>query len=102
MVLVGVALSCGSVREDELLCEEAVSLLEDCCASLDPRRLNCEYQTSCASSNVPVVTERAADCIRARSCADLRTRGTCETLVRFSKDPYPSSRSAEIEAEACK
>lgn len=102
VLLVAIALSCGSVRDDELSCEEAVARLQDCCPGIDPRRLNCEFETSCSSSNVPVVTERAAECIRARACADLEARGICGGLERLSKEAYPSSRRAEIEAEACK
>ena len=100
--LVGILFSCGSVRKDELVCEEAVARLSDCCPSFDPRRFDCEYIQSCAGSNVPVVDEHAAECIRARACDDLASTGICAGLIRLSNVPYPSSVRGEIEREACR
>ena len=95
-----IVLSCGSIRDDELVCEEAVSRLEDCCPSFEPRRFSCD-RGGC-NPNVPALDERAADCVRERACGDLQSKGICENLIRLSNQPYPSSLTDEIEREACK
>ena len=94
-----IALSCASMSPEELLCEEAVSRLEDCCPGLDARRFSCE--TGC-NSPTTAVTEQASECIRDRSCDDLKNKGSCTALTRIANEPYPASATFVIEQEACK
>jgi hypothetical protein len=98
-IAVAIALSCGSVRDDELQCEEAVSKLENCCPGFDIGRVRCEY-SSCDDSRNPDIDVNGAECIRATSCASLMTSGKCANLTRLSQDVYPSP--SDIEKEACR
>lgn len=97
-LLVGVVLSCGSLSEEEVTCEEAVSLLEDCCPKLDAQRFSCSQ--SCSGDGD--FTERAISCIRERSCTQLQDRGICTGLTRLANEPYPSRSTDAIQQEACK
>lgn len=85
-----------------MLCEENVSRLEDCCPKIDPRRLNCVYQEGCGTQLVPVLTEKASDCLRERSCADLQARGICDGIRQLSYQPYPFQERGAFEKEACR
>ena len=100
--VVAVVLSCGEIREDEMLCEEAVSRLDECCPEIDPRRLNCIYQDGCGTDLTPVFTAAASECLRDRGCDDLKSRGVCDGLKKLSYVPYPYQVRREFEAEACR
>jgi hypothetical protein len=100
--VVAVVLSCGDLRESEMLCEEAVSRLDECCPEIDPRRLNCIYQQGCGTDLVPVFTVRASECLRERSCETLRDQGICDGLQQLSYQPYPYQSRIEFESEACR
>lgn len=99
-LLVVVVVSCGSIDDEELQCEEAVARLEDCCPSFEPRRFNC--RPNGCNGTPPALTEDAAECIRERGCSELRSSGSCDRLVRISREPYPSFARDEIRAEACR
>lgn len=99
---VAVVLSCGEIREDEMLCEEAVSRLDECCPNIDPRRLNCVYNDGCGTALVPVFTPAASDCVRERACADMQARGICDGLRQLSYQPYPFQERSAFEKEACR
>jgi len=96
--LVAIVLSCGSIRDEELQCEEAVSRLEECCTNLSAGRFSCD--PGCNSS--VDLTERASACVRDRSCEELSSRGICTNMIRLANEPFPSSATAELEQEACK
>lgn len=101
-VLVGIALSCGDISEEEMVCEEAVARLETCCPEIDPRRINCVYAQSCNTELVPVLTAKASACLSEASCGDLKSRGTCERMSELALEPYQFQSRAAIEAEACR
>jgi hypothetical protein len=101
-VVVAVSLSCGEIREGEMLCEEAVSRLDECCPEIDPRRLNCVYQDGCGTELRPIFTMKASNCLRDDSCEDLQGRGICDGLKQLSYVPYPYQRQIDFEKEACK
>ena len=100
--VVAVVLSCGSVREDETLCEEAVARLDDCCPKIDSRRFNCTYNEGCGTDLNPVLSAKASNCIRDTGCTDLVDRGICDGMVQLSYQPYPFQTRADFEAEACR
>jgi len=101
-LLVGVALSCGEISEEEMVCEEAVSRLEACCPEIDPRRINCVHAQSCNAELVPVLTSRASACVVEASCDDLRSRGACHGIRELSFEPYQFQSRPAFEAEACR
>lgn len=100
--VVGVVLSCGEIREGEMLCEEAVSRLDECCPEIDPRRLNCIYQDGCGENLQPVFTVRASECLRDRACEVLKDQGICDALRQLSYQPYPYQSRFDFEREACR
>jgi hypothetical protein len=100
--VVAVVLSCGEIREGEMLCEEAVSRLDECCPEIDPRRLNCIYQDGCGTDLKPVFTVKASDCLRERPCEVLREQGICDGLKQLSYQPYPYQSRLDFEREACR
>lgn len=100
--VVAVVLSCGEIREDEMLCEEAVSRLDECCSEIDPRRLNCVYQDGCGTELRPIFSPSASDCLRDRPCDVLRERGICDGLQKLSYEPYPFQNRSAFEKEACR
>ena len=101
-LLVGIALSCGDIGEEEMVCEEAVARLETCCPEIDPRRINCVYAQSCNAELVPVLTPRASACIAETSSDDLNTRGSCRRIRELSFEPYQFQSGPALEAEACR
>ena len=101
-LFVGVALSCGEISEEEMVCEETVARLETCCPELDPRRINCVHAQSCNAELVPVLTLRASECVAEASCDELRSRGTCQRIRELSFEPYQFQSRTAIEAEACR
>ena len=100
--VVAVVLSCGEIRESEMLCEEAVSRLDECCPGIDPRRLNCIHQDGCGTQLEPVFTVRASDCLRDKPCELLKSDGICDGLRQLSYEPYPFQSRLDFEAEACR
>ena len=100
--VVAVVLSCGEIRETEMLCEEAVSRLDECCPEIDPRRLNCIHQDGCGTKLEPIFTAKASDCLRDRPCESMREQGICEGLKKLSYEPYPFQSRLEFEQEACR
>ena len=81
---VGLACALGdegetNFREDVLLCEEAVSRLQECCPELDSvDALACEYrQDGCNEGRAVDLNPIESRCIRDLDCEALRTKGTC-------------------------
>ena len=101
-LLVGIALSCGEITEEEMVCEESVARLEVCCPEIDPRRINCVHAQSCNAELVPVLTSKASACLADTSCADLKSRGSCERIRDLSFEPYQFQSRPAIEAEVCR
>ncbi|MBX3228658.1 MAG: hypothetical protein KIT84_08400 [Labilithrix sp.] len=97
-LFVAAALSCANFDNDELQCEEAVSRLEECCPDIDARRFSCDVG---CNSGVDF-TNRAAGCVRDRSCDDLRNRDICAAMTRIANEPYPGQSTAQIEQEVCR
>lgn len=102
VVAVVLAVSCGEIRESEMLCEEAVSRVDECCPETDPRRFNCIHQTGCGRELYPVFSTAASDCLRDRPCDVLRERGICDGLRQLSYQPYSFQDRSDFEEEACR
>ncbi len=66
--------ACGTMREDEQSCEEAVSRLIGCCPGFDANQVSCQYSEGCTSDSdqFPAITVLDSECIRDRSCEQLR------------------------------
>ena len=97
-------LACGSITHEELVCEEAVSRLDDCCPDLDSRRLPCVQSSGdgCGGAADPVLTVRASQCILDSACEAMISRGSCDRIVSLSLVPHSIKDTKAIEQEACK
>jgi hypothetical protein len=76
-----VLLACGTpLTQQELDCEEAVSVLQSCCPGFDGSPLVCTYSPSqgCeGSSTYPAISEDDSACIRRETCSQLVRTGVC-------------------------
>lgn len=80
-LLAGIGLArCSELSADEILCEEAVGKLTECCGqSAEVAALSCAYSHGsggCAPTR-PSISHPVASCLLDRSCAELRAGGTC-------------------------
>lgn len=103
-VLLGLALSCGAISNEELACEQAVSRLTDCCPGLDARRLPCVASEggSCSGKADPILTQRASTCVLSATCDELTTRGSCRAVVEQSYVPHSVKDLELLEREVCR
>jgi hypothetical protein len=101
-VVVGVALGCGGIDDDELACEDALSHLEDCCPKFDIHRFQCANQSDCSTAVPTDLTQTASDCIRSHSCSDALSSGLCDRMMAVAAEPYPYQQQTKVEAAACK
>lgn len=102
VAVVAIALSCGSIREDEALCEVAVARLDECCPQMEPRRFNCVHDEGCNNNLYPTFSERASECILDASCDQLRSSGKCEAIRQLSLVPYTFQDRDDFQQEACR
>jgi hypothetical protein len=101
VVVLGLALSCGSITKDELSCEQAVSKLSDCCPALDTRGLPCVDSSGCNGQAKPVLSTRASSCILATDCSVYQARGSCDGIISFALVPHSMKNDDVIENEVC-
>jgi|SRR5580704_3368191 hypothetical protein len=80
-LVVCVLLACGSIRQDEFLCENAVSHLVGCCPGFDASVVECHYDAGCLGTTYPELDETQSNCILAQSCATLRAAGVCDRVA---------------------
>jgi hypothetical protein len=83
-------------RKDELVCEEALARLEDCCGPAHFARVSCSYDKGCMSNpTYPLIGPEESVCIREATCQDLHARGVCERVAEggwSSGDEYADLR----------
>lgn len=91
-VLVGIGLACTGIRQDEFLCENAVSHLLDCCQGFRASHLSCTYDDrGCGGTIYPELDVDQSNCILAESCAKLVSSGVCSRAIAapsFNPDAY--------------
>jgi hypothetical protein len=88
--LVLVALGCTGIREDELACENSVSLLQECCPGFSGSNIDCTYEAGCKTYTAyPVISESESACIQEKSCAELQSSGVCAKAIAF-RYSYPA------------
>jgi hypothetical protein len=74
-------------REDEVVCEEAVAHIVDCCPDFDLEgpegvSVSCTYDESGCDARLPDLSADESACIRELSCDELKERGICEYRAR--------------------
>lgn len=103
--VIGVVLSCGQIAEDELVCEEAVSKLQDCCRGFDARRLPCvRSEGGCKTSDTrPALSVRASQCILDKQCSAVVSEGVCDRAITGSLLPYTlKGEGTKFDEEVCR
>ena len=81
-LVVGTLLACGTVREDEFICENAVSHLQECCAGFSAP-IDCSFNQGCEDTTFPELDSVQGDCILHESCDALRQTGVCDRAARL-------------------
>jgi hypothetical protein len=90
------ALACGSIREDQLECEEAVTKLVQCCtSSFDPSPIQCTYTSGCGTT-YPDLDIPTSQCIRSETCGELFTSDVCTRAL--ASHPMGTSDDGETGA----
>jgi hypothetical protein len=69
--------TCGAIRKDEFLCEEAHARLVECCPDAPKGESYCSFNEGCGSTSYPALSPEESNCIRESSCAKLRDSGAC-------------------------
>jgi hypothetical protein len=80
-VVVGMVFACGNIRQDEFICENAVSHLQECCPGFDPTRVACSYDTGCGVTTFPELDATQGQCILGDSCQALVANGVCDRVA---------------------
>ncbi len=75
-------LTCGELRQDELLCEEATARLTDCCNDFATREMRCVFDEGCNAevdgpARVTDLSVEESTCVLDLSCAEVRGAGLC-------------------------
>ena len=65
------------IGRDEFLCEAAVVHLAQCCPDFLVKALYC-VRSGCDGSATPDLNEDRAQCLREKTCAELRALGACD------------------------
>lgn len=85
-VALAVLAVCGSLREDELECEEASIHLNACCAPKTPK-IDCEYYTQslCGTTQDFPFPAKQSRCLQKMSCAEIEEAQLCDRELHGSR-----------------
>jgi hypothetical protein len=96
VVISGTGSIAPSFREDEVQCEEAVAHLEECCDNLDATSISCEYAEGCETNTYPTLKPDESECVRAKSCSEIRSQGICERVLERQTADEATAGSVEV------
>ncbi len=88
----------AGIRAEDLACEHAASVLDECCPDLSAAELDCSYDdyAGCSESvSPPIIGEAESQCVRDASCAQIVEWGVCDRIVIRQAE----RRAAELESE---
>jgi hypothetical protein len=77
VLVLGARVNVGWIDESEFKCETALSPVEACCPGFDPTSYRC-INEGCGAGVEPDLSIADADCIRQKSCDDLKAEGYCD------------------------
>ena len=82
MVLLGPLVLGAGIRADDLACEHAAVVLDECCPDLSAIDLDCSYDSGgcLGTPEPPLLDEAESNCIRKESCKELADSGVCERV----------------------
>ena len=92
-LVVAALLACGSIRQDEFLCENAVSHLQGCCPGFNAGAVECHFDNGCLETTYPELDETQSNCILGESCATLRAAGVCDRVAALPDEGLVDSGS---------
>lgn len=74
---------CSVIYEDEVLCEEGVAKLRECCGPSIGADILCYHDTAngCSRNRVPYISSDKSLCLLRSSCDQLRAGGSCDPEV---------------------
>jgi hypothetical protein len=81
-ILVLASLACGGFHKSEIVCEEAVVKIAECCPRVEIRLVNCDHDETCTRTHVPDVDEALAACVKRKDCRALDAEGVCAGIER--------------------
>ncbi|HEY8092061.1 MAG TPA: hypothetical protein VIF09_29570 [Polyangiaceae bacterium] len=94
--------ACADLREDELDCEEAVSVLEHCCSGFPSSNVSCVYESEGCSTVYPDIPLAESKCIRSESCESLVSSGVCaRAAARAGEHATSSGDAGDVGAGVC-
>ncbi len=90
------SVTCGAIRKDEFLCEEAHARLVECCPEVPKESNYCSFNDGCGQTSYPALSPDESDCIRTASCEKLRNSGACARALaakppNYSDDNAPAN-----------
>jgi len=85
LALVVLVPTCGGVRRDEFLCEEAYARLVECCPGFSSNDLYCDYDSGCGVTKDPALSPEESDCVRGKTCDELRNQKVCERALQVQR-----------------
>jgi len=105
-VLIVWGVTCGAIRKDEFLCEEAHARLSECCPNFPKGESYCSFSEGCGNTSYPALSPEESNCIRTASCEKIRSNGICEKAAglkspNFDDDAGTPSNPWAGRAEVC-
>jgi hypothetical protein len=80
-----------------------VAALKDCCEGFDEKTIRCVYDPGCDVATYPTLSPSESECIRAKSCSEIREQGICKRVRdrEAEKDVAPSNEEFVPSQEVC-
>jgi hypothetical protein len=97
-LVVGLAMACGDIRQDEFLCENAAGHLQQCCPGFSASAIDCTYAPGCTTTVYPELDATQSDCIMGESCGTLRATGVCDRVAAL---PFQQGLDAGTSPAIC-
>jgi hypothetical protein len=95
LVALVLAPTCGGIRRDEFVCEEAFAKLSECCPGFSTAEDYCDYDSGCGATRHPALSPEESDCIRGKTCAALRDQKICERAAQV-KPPVEEDDAGQV------
>jgi len=87
--------TCGGIRRDEFVCEEAYARLTECCPGFTVEADYCNFDSGCGATRHPALSPEESDCIRGKTCSELRDQKICERAAQV-KPPVTQDDAGQV------
>lgn len=94
---------CSAISEDEVLCEESVAKLRECCGPNFGGGVECyrSEANGCSAARQPYISRSLSLCLLGRSCDELRSRGSCDPETWSAKQSCSTCRDLFSSSYRC-